>query len=189
MFRILTRQTKWHVGGYKSVSTWSTLATAFNSRNTEKLGFNQTRKETGLFGIPELQNAEGFSILKKHAMAQCDILIAEATSCERKRKIVEIFDELSDTLCKVADLAEFVRIAHPEEEMASAAEDACITISGVVEKLNTHSELYNALSHVVNKGDVQKTSAIDNHVTKLFIFDFEQSGIHLAGEEKNVPLN
>lgn len=48
--------------------------------------------------------------------------------------MVDIFDELSDTLCQVADLAEFVRIAHPQPHFASAAEEACISVSGVVEK-------------------------------------------------------
>lgn len=52
----------------------------------------------------------------------------------RTRKLVEIFDELSDTLCKVADLAEFVRIAHPQAAYSQAAEDACVSISGIVEK-------------------------------------------------------
>lgn len=88
----------------------------------------------GLFGIPELKTPEGFSILKSHAMSQTDALITEAISSKRKRKMVEIFDDLSDTLCKVADLAEFVRIAHPEKEFVRAAEDACIFISGIVEK-------------------------------------------------------
>jgi len=55
-------------------------------------------------------------------------------SLYRTRKIVEVFDELSDTLCKVADLAEFVRIAHPQAAYSQAAEDACVSISGIVEK-------------------------------------------------------
>jgi len=61
-------------------------------------------------------------------------LIAEAITPERKRKAVEVFDELSDTLCKVADLSEFIRLAHPHSKYSYAAEDACISISGIVEK-------------------------------------------------------
>lgn len=88
----------------------------------------------GLFGIPELKDENGFGTLKCRAMAKVDVLIEEATSRNRNRKMVEIFDELSNTLCKVADMAEFIRIAHPNQGYVRAAEDACITISGVVEK-------------------------------------------------------
>jgi len=88
----------------------------------------------GLFGIPELKNEDGFNILKSHAMIQVNTLIEEAMSKNRNKKMVEIFDELSDTLCKVADMAEFIRIAHPNQEYIRAAEDACISISSVVEK-------------------------------------------------------
>lgn len=47
--------------------------------------------------------------------------------------MVEIFDELSNTLCKVADLAEFIRIAHPSAAYMQAAETACAAVSGLVE--------------------------------------------------------
>ncbi|XP_067632833.1 mitochondrial intermediate peptidase isoform X2 [Eurosta solidaginis] len=105
--------------------------------------------------------------------------------------MVEIFDELSDSLCKVADLAEFIRIAHPKNKYTQAAEDACITISGIVENLNTHKPLYEALSNVVANGDSIPTTEVDKHVSKLFLFDFEQSGIHLPDKEREkvVRLN
>lgn len=88
----------------------------------------------GLFGIPELKSEDGFNILKSRALTHVNVLINEAINKDRKRKMVEIFDELSNTLCKVADMAEFIRVAHPDQQYVRAAEDACITISGVVEK-------------------------------------------------------
>lgn len=91
----------------------------------------------GLFEIPELKDASGFQVLESEAIARCDELVNEAVSSggKRTRKMVEIFDELSDTLCRVADMAEFVRVAHPDSNYSQAAEQACITISGIVEKL------------------------------------------------------
>uniref|UniRef100_A0A1B0DMG1 Peptidase M3A/M3B catalytic domain-containing protein n=1 Tax=Phlebotomus papatasi TaxID=29031 RepID=A0A1B0DMG1_PHLPP len=163
--------------GYPSVSTWSPLATAFNTKPHPKLNF--TKNDTGLFGIGALTNPEGFYLLRDNAIHRTDTLIEEATSGQRKRKMVEIFDELSDTLCKVADLAEFVRLSHPHLKFLHAAEDACISISGVVEKLNTDRELYRVLKAVVDSGDIFPTTLVDDHVAELFLFDFEQSGIHL----------
>ncbi|XP_026739232.1 mitochondrial intermediate peptidase [Trichoplusia ni] len=169
----------------RCVSTWSPLATAFNTRPTTRPMFDSLRERTGLFNKPELTSFEGFYTMKEQAIASTDRLIEEATS-NPTRPMIEIFDELSDTLCKVADLAEFVRIAHPQSHFASAAEDACISVSGVVEKLNTHKGLYEALRDSVKNG----TSG-DQHLAELFLFDFEQSGIQLAEERRRrvVSLN
>ena len=89
-----------------------------------------------MFQINELINADGFSYLEDQAINRCNELVDEIShgSKIKKRKMVEIFDELSDTLCKVADMAEFIRIAHPDKDYAQYAENACISISGIVEK-------------------------------------------------------
>ncbi|CAD7014867.1 unnamed protein product [Ceratitis capitata] len=174
----------------QSVSTWSTpLATAFNSPPYNKINF--TRNESGLFRLPELRSFEGFYLLRDNVANKTDELITEAISKNRDRKMVEIFDELSDSLCKVADLAEFIRIAHPKNKYCQAAEDACITISRIVENLNTHKPLYMALRNVVDNGDYVPTTDVDKHVSNLFLFDFEQSGIHLPEEQRQkvVRLN
>lgn len=73
-------------------------------------------------------------MLQENVTNRCDELIQEIVSPNRTRKIVEAFDELSDSLCKVADMAEFVRLAHPSSEFSFAAEDACFNICKVVEK-------------------------------------------------------
>lgn len=171
------------------VSTWPQLASVFNSPPSKKI--NLIQDECGLFDNPALKSFEGFYLLKENALNKTDELIAEALSNGRQRKIVRIFDELSDTLCKVADLSEFIRLSHPQNKFTYAAEDACIAISGIVEKLNTNKEIYKALDRVVKNGDIVPTNEVDVHVGKLFLFDFEQSGIHLEEElrQKVVRLN
>jgi len=82
-------------------------------------------------------------------------------------------------------MAEFIRVAHPNESFGHAAEDACLSISRLVEKLNTHRELYAALKGCTGHKDVVETSSVDEHVAQLFLFDFEQSGIHLDNEKRS----
>ncbi|XP_055374627.1 mitochondrial intermediate peptidase [Condylostylus longicornis] len=173
----------------RNLSTWSPLATTFNSPPPKKL--NITKSNTGVFNIKQLRTPEGFYLLQEDVISKTENLVDEAVSLNRKRKLVEIFDELSDSLCKVADLAEFIRLSHPDHKYSDAATQACITVSGLVEKLNVHKELFQALQYVVNNGDLMKTSAIDQHVAKLFLFDFEQSGIHLeeSYRKKVVEIN
>ncbi|XP_060805373.1 mitochondrial intermediate peptidase [Amyelois transitella] len=180
---MLTPSTRRKLG--RNVSTWSPLATAFNTRPSTRPIFDNLRERTGLFNKPELTSFEGFYTLKEQAIAATDRLIEEATT-NPTRPMVEIFDELSDTLCKVADLAEFVRIAHPQSHFANAAEDACISVSGVVEKLNTDKRLYEALRDSVKQG-----TCGDRHLAELFLFDFEQSGIQLEDGKRRrvVTLN
>lgn len=64
-------------------------------------------------------------------------------------------------------------------------------INSIFNRLNTHRELYDLLKRVTSNGDTQVTSDIDNHVAKLFLFDFEQCGIHLPERQRRkvVELN
>lgn len=87
-----------------------------------------------MFGVPQLTTYEGFYTLKEKCISNTDNLIDEALNSARNRKMVEIFDDLSDSLCQVADLAEFIRLAHPETKYSHAAEDSCCAVSGIVEK-------------------------------------------------------
>ncbi|XP_033253427.1 mitochondrial intermediate peptidase-like [Drosophila miranda] len=132
MSRSSTRATLLRMRHRKLVSTWSPLATAFNAPPSKRINF--TREVAGLFRMPELCTFEGFYLLRDNVENKSQDLIAEAISSQRQRKMVDIFDELSDSLCKVADLAEFIRIAHPKNKYMEAAEQACISICCVVER-------------------------------------------------------
>ena len=78
-----------------------------------------------------------------------------------------------------------------DEGVALAAQEACISISGLVEQLNTHTGIFHKLSAAVEVGDINTESEVDSHVAKLFLQDFLQCGIHLpdAEREKVVLLN
>ena len=72
------------------------------------------KDQTGLFCIPELTSATGFERLRADAEERGADLLEEALSDNRSRKLVAVFDELSDTLCRVADMADCMRVLHPD---------------------------------------------------------------------------
>lgn len=171
--------------------SWAPLTKTFNVRPTTKFNFFKGTESTGLFNNKLLRNPSGFYILQQECFIKAEDLTREALSDTRMRKMVEIFDELSDCICQVADLAEFIRLAHPDNAYREAAENTCLSLGKIVEELNTNRRLYLALKDAVKRGDVKITDEVDNLVGDLFLFDFEQNGIHLPEDDrmKVVALN
>lgn len=179
-------------GRVRGVSTsWSPVGAAFNvkpqGRRWDLLGERQ-----GLFGVPELSTPEGFHVAQKEALRKTEWLVERARTTPPGPQTVLIFDELSDCLCRVADLADFVKIGHPEPAFREAAEEACRSIGTMVEKLNTNVELYQSLWKLLDdKKLMDSLDAETRRVAELFMFDFEISGIHLDEEKRRraVDLN
>ncbi|KAK2847015.1 hypothetical protein Q5P01_010014 [Channa striata] len=162
----------------RNVATWSPVGSAFNAKPQRRLGLFD--KNVGLFGVPELSCPTGFQIATKKALKNTEILVEKACTCPTGVETVESFDQLSDGLCKVADLADFVKIAHPDLAFREAAEKTCIEIGTVVEKLNTNIELCKSLKTLLENPDIVAQLDPDTRrVAELFMFDFEISGIHL----------
>ncbi|KAF6376492.1 mitochondrial intermediate peptidase [Rhinolophus ferrumequinum] len=172
----------------RGVSTsWSPVGAAFNVKpQGRRLDLFGERR--GLFGVPELQAPEGFRVAQENALRKTEELVARARSTPPGPQTVLIFDELSDALCRVADLADFVKIAHPEPAFREAAEEACRSIGTMVEKLNTDVELYQSLQKLLaDKKLVDSLDPETRRVAELFMFDFEISGIHLDKEKVFSP--
>ncbi|CAL8345036.1 unnamed protein product [Arctogadus glacialis] len=165
----------------RKVTTWSPVGAAFNSKPHRRLDVFQDN--VGLFGVPELSSPAGFEVATKRALKDTQILVDKTCQSPPGAATVEYFDQLSDGLCKVADLADFVKVAHPDPLFREAAEKTCIEIGTVVEKLNTNVELSTSLKDLLNSPDILNQLDHDTRrVAELFMFDFEISGIHL--EEK-----
>lgn len=59
----------------------------------------------GLFGLGTIQKPKDFRTLTDHVHEKGRVLLAEALAGpQRKRKVVAILDELSDTICQAADM-------------------------------------------------------------------------------------
>lgn len=58
----------------------------------------------GLFGVPELTSPAGFEVVQDRALKETERLVERACKSPPGRLTVQMFDQLSDSLCKVADL-------------------------------------------------------------------------------------
>lgn len=58
----------------------------------------------GLFGVPELSCPAGFQVASKKSLKNTELLVEKVCNCPPGTETVESFDQLSDGLCKVADL-------------------------------------------------------------------------------------
>ncbi|KAK3561172.1 hypothetical protein QTP86_028370 [Hemibagrus guttatus] len=174
----------------RNVTTWSPVGAAFNAKAARRLDlFQQT---VGLFGVPELSCTEGFEVIQEKALQETERLVEKACSTPPGRVTVETFDKLSDSLCRVADLADFIKVAHPDPQYREAAEKTCIQIGTTVEKLNTNVELCTSLKNLLDNEEVMaKLDPETRRVAELFMFDFEISGIHLDEKQRKeaVKLN
>ncbi|XP_006821288.1 mitochondrial intermediate peptidase-like, partial [Saccoglossus kowalevskii] len=130
----------------------------------------------------------GFKIAQHKCLEEVERLVKDAVNSPTTPELVTIFDKLSDALCRVADLADFVRVAHPKIEYIEAAEDACFSVGNMVEKLNTNVRLHESLRKLLsNESVLQSMDKESRRVAELFLFDFEQSGIHLsAGKVREI---
>nr|AAW26568.1 SJCHGC08280 protein [Schistosoma japonicum] len=99
--------------------------------------------------------------------------------------MVQILDDMSDALCRVADLSDCIRMLHPDEAYRYSAQKACQLIGQLVEELNTNSELYNASVRANSTSQKDKLipdihmDNVDKRVLGLFVADFELSGVQL----------
>lgn len=76
-----------------------------------------------------------------------DLLVAHECPMLPAPQVVLIFNKLSNALCRVADLSDFVKVAHPEPAFREVAE-ACRSIGTMVE-MNTYVELYQSLQKLL----------------------------------------
>jgi intermediate peptidase len=101
----------------------------------------------GLFENPHFNSVYGIDYAAQQAIQQAQIIVericnAPKNGQEEMVRIVKNLDRLSDTLCSVIDIAEFVRNAHPDPVIMEAANKAYGDLCSYMNTLNTDVRIH-----------------------------------------------
>ncbi|KAL8667515.1 MAG: hypothetical protein Q9202_000731 [Teloschistes flavicans] len=153
-------------------------------------GFRQsgTLPPSGLFANRYLTHAEGFISFSKESVEKCQRLVAkviQASSVQERCLIPRLLDRLSDSLCRVLDMAEFVRSTHPDPDFQQASDQAYTMLFEFMNVLNTTPDLKTNLEGAL--ADLQVSAKWSNEermVAQILLRDFSKSAIDLPQEKR-----
>ncbi|KAL6737175.1 hypothetical protein Aduo_010842 [Ancylostoma duodenale] len=137
----------------------------------------------GLFGDPQLKNPSSFSDLNKRVRADCMDIVKQIELGNNERTTVKLFDDLSNTICKAADLVECVRQLHSDPTYTEAAQHSASDFCELVESLNTYTSLYHMLKRS-KLTEADRLDDVDKRTIDLFLNEFEMSGVHLPDDKR-----
>ncbi|KAK4205340.1 hypothetical protein QBC40DRAFT_271540 [Triangularia verruculosa] len=146
-------------------------------------------KPSGLFRNQYLRTPGGFmtfaEISLKRARATVERILA-ARTVEEYRGIVRQLDRLSDILCRVLDMCDFVRVTHPDLLTQRSADDAWEYVYQYLNELNTMTGLYDQLVKAMSNPEVTSVwSEEEMAVAEVLRLDFTKSAVNLGQKQRD----
>lgn len=138
-----------------------------------KVGLFRNEKLTSPDGLVDFSKA---SLRKAKELVRTMLLEAKNTE-DGKLGYIRKLDQLSDTLCRVIDVAEFIRVAHPSQKWVEAAQKTHEIMFEYMNQLNTNVELYETLVLILDLHLRTRISQEEIEVGNYLRQDFERSGI------------
>ncbi|KAK6503114.1 Mitochondrial intermediate peptidase [Arthrobotrys musiformis] len=165
------------------------LRSIFDSPDAYKSFSSSTPKpRTGLFQNRFLTTPKGFIVFANSCLKKARRVVdrvSRATSQEDHIRIIKDLDRLSDLLCRVLDLSDFIRNTHPDPNFVRAADRAFQSVYEYMNILNTTTDLYTALKAAMfNPTVVEHWDEVSRSVGRTLLADFEKSGINLPDKSK-----
>ncbi|KAI2635970.1 peptidase family M3 [Xylaria nigripes] len=147
------------------------------------------QKNVGLFRNQYLTSPQGFLTFANVTIIKATKLvhkISAAQTTEQYQNIVKDLDRLSDLLCRVLDVCDFVRITHPDVRIQEAASAAWSKVFMYMNQLNTSTVLNDQLGKALGSPEVWASwNEEERTVAKLLQQDFQKSAIHLPKENRD----
>lgn len=146
------------------------------------------RNTSGLIGNHHLTSPKGFQKFAEVSVAQCKRLVERtlaASTPDEYKAIPRDLDRLSDLLCRVIDLSDFIRTIHPSEDVVAAATASYSLMFQYMNELNTTTGLNRQLKHAWDTPEVREQwNEEEKMVAQLLIKDFAKSGIDLPDKQR-----
>jgi intermediate peptidase len=150
---------------------------------------------TGIVGNRYLTHPDGFLDFVRVTLQRCNAVVEKvsaASSIQEYKSMVKDLDRLSDLLCSVIDLADFVRGTHPDPRVQGAASKAYAIMFQFMNQLNTTTVLNDQLKKAADIPEVWASwTEQEQVVAKILIEDFSRSAIELpeGARQKFVDLS
>jgi len=161
---------------------------ALGSEFTQNIKNQVTGKRVGLFLNEYLKHPDGFKSYAEATLQKCHTLVTKilsASSAEEYKNMARDMDRLSDLLCRVIDLSDFVRATHSDRRFRAAATNAYTMMLEYMNTLNTNTGLHEQLERAAAMPEVWDTwSEEEKVVANILMRDFSKSAIHLPEEAR-----
>ncbi|KAK8027368.1 Peptidase family M3 [Apiospora marii] len=148
-----------------------------------------TGKNVGLFRNKYLTSPKGFIVFANNTLERAQKLVDKvlaASTVEEYKSVVRDMDRLSDLLCRVLDVSDFVRVTHPDGRIQEAASQAWALVYQYMNQLNTTTGLSEQLGTALGNPEVVSSwTEEEKTVGELLQQDFMKSAIHLPEGSRN----
>lgn len=163
---------------FDSPSAWLSFSGSF-----------QGKPRVGLFRNAYLTEPQGFLAFAHVSLARAQNIVDKvlhANSLKEYQEIVRDMDRLSDLLCRVIDLSDFVRVTHPDQQMQAAASEAWSTVYQYMNQLNTTTGLNEQLGKAMENPDVTAAwTEEEKTVAEILKLDFTKSAVNLPQHSRD----
>ncbi|KAJ5700909.1 Mitochondrial intermediate peptidase [Penicillium malachiteum] len=174
-----------------------TLRRVFDSQHFWK-DFSQQRsaavpKRAGLVQNQYLTSPDGFREFAHASLQKCQAIVSKvlgASTVDEYRSLARDLDRLSDLLCRVIDLSDFIRTIHHDPKIQEAATQAYALMFEYMNVLNTTTGLHEQLSKALSNPEVTSHwSEAEKIVAQILMKDFTTSAIHMPPSERQRFVN
>ena len=147
-----------------------------------------TQSRTGLFRNRYLNEPRGFLRFAADTQRRCQTIVdrvLKASTAEEYRALPKDLDLLSDSLCRVLDISDFVRATHPDVQFQEAATKAYAQLWEYMNVLNTTPGLDAQLQIAISSPHISSSwSEEERTVAQILLKDFSNSAIQLPKRER-----